>query len=292
MKKIVLSVNNLKKYYGKSRGIDDVSFSLSSGEVLGFIGPNGSGKSTTIKAVLDLVKPDNGNVKIFDKDITKSFTDIMQFVGYLPSEVSAYENMTAKGFLNYAASFYEIDYKENITSLANRLNLDLTKPIKEMSLGNRKKVGIINALFHEPKLIILDEPTNGLDPLVQLELIKILNELKNKGCAILFSSHILNDVQSICDRIMIIKEGKIVTIMDKKNLKQAYKKVYIDSNRPLDVKYFNLEGIKELNMEEKKADFLFAGNINELVKRLNTLDLQNLTISEPSLEELFLHFYF
>ncbi len=291
MKKVILEVSNLKKYYGKQIGIEDVSFKLSTEEILGFIGPNGSGKSTTIKTILDLLKSDHGIVKIFGKEIHSSFTDIMQFVGYLPSEISSYENLTVEKFLLYAASFYEIDYIDNIYLLAKRLELDLNRKIKDLSLGNKRKVGLINALFHDPKLIILDEPTNGLDPAIQKELLNIIKERKDKGCAILFSSHNLNDIQALCDRVMIIKEGKIVSILEKKELKQSHKRFSIESNKTIENKHLLLPGIKDLHIEDKQATFLFAGDISELVKRLTYLELTNLMVSEPTLNELLLHYY-
>ncbi len=291
MANILLEVKNLKKLYNNEVGIHDISFTINASEVIGFIGPNGSGKTTTIKTILKLLNKDSGKVLFFGKNIDKNFTDIMEFVGYLPSDEVAYENMTAASFLNYSASFYQIDYKDNIISLATRLNLDLNKKIKEMSLGNKKKVGLINALFHEPKVIILDEPTAGLDPLIQIELYKIIKEFKERGSSILLSSHNLNEVQNHCDHILIIKDGLIVQNFTPKEIKNSHKKVTLITKEKIDLKSLNIPEIKNLVANEDRIEFLFAGSANILLKKLNNLSIIDLTIENPSLEELFVHYY-
>lgn len=291
MPNIVIDVKNLTKYYGKSKGCEDVNFSLYSGEILGFIGPNGSGKSTTIKSIINLIHPSSGDIKIFNKPLVKNYSEIMHFIGYLPGEPSLYENMTARTFLQYSNSFYEIDYTENISKLSARLNLNLNQKISEMSLGNKKKVGIVNALFHEPKIILLDEPTNGLDPLVQLEFQKILKEEKKKGNAILFSSHVLSDVQNICDRVLIIKDGTLVKNIKVDEIKNAHKRIHIEATKTIEKKSLSFEGVKELELDETKASFLYVGDPQLLLKKLNALDLVDISILNPSLEELFIHYY-
>lgn len=291
MANILLEVKNLSKHYSNKKGIDDISFTLSEGEILGFIGPNGAGKSTTIKTIIKLLKKDSGTISFFGRSLDKNFENIMQFVGYLPSDEVAYENMTAKAFLKFAASFYEIDYSDNIISLANRLDLNLNQRIKEMSLGNKKKVGLIGAVFHEPKIIILDEPTSGLDPLAQLEFIKILKEFKGKGCGIFLSSHVLSEVQNLCDNILIIKKGVIIKQLVISELANTHKKVFLTLDKEIDKNKVAIPNIKNLEVEGKKVSFLYVGDVSQLIKKLNAFEIVDITIENPSLEELFLHYY-
>ena len=186
----VIEINNLSKYYGKSRGIEDVSFKVEEGEIFGFIGPNGAGKSTTIRTLLSLIYPSSGSATIFGKDCIKFAPEIAKEIGYLPSEVFYYDKMKVMDLLNYSASFYKKDCSKRIKYLAEVMDLDLKKKIEDLSFGNKKKVGIVQALLHEPKLIILDEPTSGLDPLMQQKFFALLLEENKKGATILLSSHI------------------------------------------------------------------------------------------------------
>lgn len=291
MNNLLLEVKNLCKLYSNKKGITDVSFELHDSEIVGFIGPNGAGKSTTLKTIVDLIKKDSGEIKYFNRPLDKNFVEIMQFVGYMSSDDVAYENMTAKSFLKYAASFYEIDYFENAIALAKRLDLNLNQKIREMSLGNKKKVGIVSALFHEPKVILLDEPSSGLDPLCQLEFLKILKECQKKGAAILFSSHVLSEVQTICDRIIIIKNGKVIKELNISELTNTHKKIFIELRNRIDERQVKIPNMKDLTIEGTKANFLYVGDINVLIKKLNGLDLVDVTILNPTLEELFLHYY-
>ncbi len=291
MPKAVLEIKKLKKSYSKTIAVNDLSLTVNEGEIIGLIGPNGAGKSTTIKCALGLLNKDEGEIKFFGRDITKEFEKIMTFVGYVPSENSMYENMKVIDFFRYSNSFYEVDFYPNILTLSQRLDLDLQKKIGDLSLGNKRKVSIINALFHEPQIIIFDEPTNGLDPLSRLEFEKILKEEKKKGTAILYSSHNLNEVQNLCDNVLIIKNGELIPDVDASALKNAHKKIVLESNKQLEKKYFNIEGIKNLEIEQFKATFLYAGNMANLIHKLDSLDLSDLQIENPNLEEVFLHYY-
>jgi ABC-2 type transport system ATP-binding protein len=200
----IIEIKNLKKYYGRSRGIEDVSFTVEEGEIFGFIGPNGAGKSTTIRTLLALIFPTSGSATIFGKDCIRYAKEIAMDVGYLPSEVFYYDNMRVIDLLKYSASFYGKDCGKRIKELAGALGLDLRKKIDDLSFGNKKKVGIVQGLIHEPKLIILDEPSIGLDPLMQRTFFDLLGEENKKGATILFSSHILSEVQKLCGRVAII----------------------------------------------------------------------------------------
>ncbi len=220
----VVDIKNLTKTYKKNRGIKNLTFSIEEGEIFGFIGPNGAGKSTTIRTLLNFIYPTSGSATIFGKDIIKDSKEIRQNVGYLPSEVHYYDDMKVIDLLKYSAGFYKKFNSKRMTELAERLDLDLNRKIEDLSFGNRKKVGIIQALLHEPKLLILDEPTGGLDPLMQNTFFELLAEERKKGTTIFFSSHILSEVQKMCDRVAIIKEGELVKVetienLTKKNLK-------------------------------------------------------------------------
>ncbi|WP_338448074.1 ABC transporter ATP-binding protein [Niallia oryzisoli] len=288
----VIEINNLTKTYGKARGITDVSFTVEEGEIFGFIGPNGAGKSTTIRTLLSLIYPTSGSAKIFGKDCVKYGPEIKKQIGYLPSEVFYYDNMKVIDLLKYSASFYKKDCSLRIKELAEIMDLDLTKKIDDLSLGNKKKVGIVQGLLHEPKLIILDEPTSGLDPLMQQKFFDLLEEENKKGATILFSSHILTEVQRLCNRVAIIKEGKIVTVEKIKTLQENnYKKFKIETKTILNKQYFQLDGVTKLEVEGTTVSFLFKGDINTVLKRIAEIDVANLWIEEPDLEEIFLHFY-
>jgi ABC-2 type transport system ATP-binding protein len=288
----VIELKNLTKTYGKSRGIVDVSFDVEEGEIFGFIGPNGAGKSTTIRTMLSLIYPTSGTATIFGKDAVKFSPEIKKEIGYLPSEVFYYDNMRVIDLLNYSASFYKKDCSKRIKELAEIMNLDLKKKIDDLSFGNKKKVGIVQGLLHEPKLIILDEPTSGLDPLMQQKFFDLLKEENKKGATILFSSHILSEVQKLCDRVAIIKEGKIIQVEKISTLKENnYKKIKVDMKTPIDGRYFDIPGVTNLEVKEDVISFIFRGNINLIMKKLAQIELDNVWIEEPDLEEIFMHYY-
>jgi ABC-2 type transport system ATP-binding protein len=288
----IIEINNLTKTYGKARGISDISFNVEEGEIFGFIGPNGAGKSTTIRTLLSLIYPTSGSATIFGKDCIQYAPEIKKEIGYLPSEVFYYENMKVKDLLNYSASFYKKDCSKRIKDLAEIMDLDLNKKIDDLSLGNKKKVGIVQGLLHEPKLIILDEPTSGLDPLMQQKFFELLEKENKKGATILFSSHILSEVQRLCNRVAIIKEGKIVTVEKISTLQEnTYKKFKIETKLPVDLDYFQANGVNKLEVKENVTSFLFRGNMNEILKKITTLEITNLWIEEPDLEEIFMHYY-
>ncbi|MCK5794607.1 MAG: ABC transporter ATP-binding protein, partial [Anaerolineales bacterium] len=260
----IIEVNNLTKYYGKARGIVDVSFDVEEGEIFGFIGPNGAGKSTTIRLFLSLIYPTSGDAKIFGKDAIKYGPEIRQEIGYLPSEVFYYEGMKVLELLKYSASFYKKDCTKRLYELSELMELDLKRRIDDLSYGNKKKVGIVQGLLHSPKLIVLDEPTAGLDPLMQQNFFNLIREEHQRGATVFFSSHILGEVQRLCNRVAIIKEGKIINIQDIKSLQHDnYKKIRIEAAN-LDEKTFSFEGISNLQRENGVLSFLYRGDINQV----------------------------
>lgn len=288
----VIEIKNLTKYYGKSRGIEDVSFNVEEGEIFGFIGPNGAGKSTTIRTLLALIYPTSGSATIFGKDCIKFAPEIAREVGYLPSEVFYYDKMKVIDLLQYAASFYQKDCRKRISELAEIMDLDLKKKIDDLSFGNKKKVGIVQGLLHEPRLIILDEPTSGLDPLIQQKFFDLLREENQKGVTILLSSHVLSEVQRLCSRVAIIKDGTIIKLEKMSDLTENnYKKFKMEMKEEIRAEYFELAGINNLAIEGRKVSFLFKGNINSILKKLAEVEILNIWIEEPSLEEVFIHYY-
>lgn len=292
----VIETKKLTKYYGRERGIIDLDMIVEEGEIFGFIGPNGAGKSTTIRTILSIIHPSSGSATIFGKDVTRFGPEIRQQIGYLPSEVYYYDNMRAIELLRYSASFYnkpKAETEKRIKDLADLLNLDLHKKIENLSYGNKKKVGIIQGLLHEPKLIILDEPTGGLDPLIQQKFFGLIREENKRGATVLFSSHILGEVQRLCSRVGIIKDGKIIKVENIKDLLQnSTKRFKINTLKPIDKKVFaSIKGVSELAQEDKEINFLYRGHLDEVTKVLAKLDLTNLEVTEPDLEEIFLHYY-
>ncbi|MGG7617833.1 ATP-binding cassette domain-containing protein [Bacillus coreaensis] len=288
----VIESNQLTKMYGKARGISNVSFSVKEGEIFGFIGPNGAGKSTTIRTLLALIYPTSGSATIFGKDCIKYAPEIKKEIGYLPSEVFYYDNMKVIDLLKYSASFYKKDCTKRIRELAEALNLDASKKIDDLSLGNKKKVGIVQGLLHEPKLIILDEPTSGLDPLMQQKFFELLREENKKGATILFSSHILSEVQKLCDRVAIIKEGEIVKVETMSALTEnSYKKFRLEVVNQVTTEVFQLDGVTDIKVKEKTVSFIYKGNINAIISKIAEIPLKNLWVEEPTLEEIFMHYY-
>ncbi len=287
----VIEFNNLTKYYGDVKGCQNVNFNVKEGEIFGFIGPNGAGKSTTIRTMLSLIYPTSGSISIFGKDAIDEGHDVRKDIGYLPSEIFYYDKMKVIDLLNYSASFYEHDCTEKIQELAEIMELDLERKIQDLSYGNKKKVGIVQGLLHSPKLIILDEPTSGLDPLMQQKFFNLISEENKKGATVFFSSHILGEVQQLCDRVAIIKDGEIVKIQDVKDLKTDNYKKFKISGVNLNHGKFGIDGVSKLVESEEEVSFFFKGDINDIVKILGTLKLKDVIIEEPTLEEIFMHYY-
>ncbi|WOO88041.1 ABC transporter ATP-binding protein [Mollicutes bacterium LVI A0039] len=288
----IIEIKDLTKSYGKNRGVESVTLNIEEGEIFGFIGPNGAGKSTLIRTLLGLQKPTSGTATIFGHDISEFSKLIASDVGYLPSEVFYYDGMKVKDLLKYSASFYNQDCSGRITELATRLDLDLNRKIQDLSYGNRKKVGIVQALLHSPKLLILDEPTGGLDPLMQQTFFEILKEENDRGVTIFLSSHILSEVQRMCERVAIIKEGNIIQVNNvKETSDDNYKKCHIEVANGEQLTISELAGVTNFKNEEGKVSFIYKGDINEIIKHLSTYNLKDLSIEEPSLEEIFIHFY-
>ena len=294
MSEQAIVLNELTKHYGKHRGINNLSFSVNQGEFFGFIGPNGAGKSTTIRTLMGLIRPTGGSASIFDLDCHSKASVIARDVGYLPSENSYYENMKVRELLQYTADLYGMDCKTKMKELADRLNLDLSRKIADLSLGNKKKVGIVSAIMTSPKLIIMDEPTSGLDPLIQQAFYDILKEENSRGATVFFSSHVLSEVQKLCDRVAILKEGQLIGIQSIKDLRESgYKKVSLRAKEAIPRDFFDLSGIANYaeTADKTSVSFMYNGNITAIIDKLHLLHLDDVLLEEPSLEEIFMHYY-
>ena len=288
----IINLTDLTKMYGTSRGITDVNLQVVEGEIFGFIGPNGAGKSTTIRTMLNFIHPTKGEARIFGLNCFSESEKIKQSVGYLPSEVHYYDDMKIRDLLKYSSGFYKKDCSKRIKELCEALELNTDKKLEELSFGNKKKVGIVQALLHEPKLLILDEPTSGLDPLMQNRFFEILKEENKKGATLFFSSHILTEVQRMCDRVAIIKDGQILKVESIDNLRASnYKKVKIEFDKPDNEAFRGFPGVVNLISYENNVEFLYSGLIDNIVKKLYEYTVINLGIEEPQLEEVFMHYY-
>jgi len=287
----VIETFGLTKYYGKNLGIEDVSLTVEEGEVFGFIGPNGAGKSTTIRLLLSLIYPTKGSAKIFGKDCIKYGHEVRQEIGYLPSEVFYYDKMKVGDLLKYSASFYVKDSRDRMLELAEIMELDLERRIEELSFGNKKKVGIVQGLMHKPKLIMLDEPTSGLDPLMQHRFFDLISEENKRGATVFFSSHILSEVQRLCSRVAIIREGSIVRTEGIKTLRsENYKKVYI-RDKNINEKIFDIDGVSNIRKSADEIRFFYKGDINTVLDIIRDIKVEDILIEEPTLEEIFIHYY-
>lgn len=284
----VIKTAKLTKYYGKARGIMGLDLTVSEGEFFGFIGPNGTGKSTTIRTMLGLIAPTCGNATIFGKDVTKDKVSILRDIGYLPSEALFYQGMKVKDVLKLSADLRKRDCKAESKLLCERLRLDTSRKIDELSFGNRKKVAIVCALQHKPELLVLDEPTSGLDPLMQKEFFDILRERNKAGATIFLSSHILSEIQRNCTRAAIIRDGRIIACDSVDALsKTSAKRVTVHGIIDLE----HLNGIRDRKDTEDSVSFLYSGDISSLLCTLSSGQVNDLTITEPDLEEVFLHYY-
>ena len=294
MNEAIIDITDLTKFYGKVRGIEDLSLKIGEGEIFGFIGPNGAGKSTTIRILMNLIFPTGGSARIMGMDVVSETKKIKTQVGYIPSDASAYSYMDVFEFLSYCIRFYRVQNGEmRIRELSGLFELDLKRKIADLSMGNRKKVSIVQSLLHNPKILILDEPTTGLDPLMQSVFFELLRTENMKGMTILFSSHILSEVQMLCKRVAIIKGGKIIQVEDIETLrKKQLKKVYIESGEIIKMENFSIPGIeKVITGPGNIISFMYLGNMKELIGMLSGKNIINLMIEEPSLEEIFMHYY-
>lgn len=268
-----IEIKNLTKYYGKNKGVENLSLTVEEGDIFGFLGPNGAGKSTTIRSMLGLAKFQKGEILLLGKDIRQNQVELLRQIGYMPSEAWFYPEMRVKDVIRYAAQMRGLDCSEEAQMLCERLQLDVGKKVEELSLGNRKKVSIVCAMQHRPSLFIFDEPTSGLDPLMQAEFFKLVMEYNAKGTTCFLSSHVLSEIKKYCRHAAIIREGELIRVDTVENLTKTHAK--------------HVRVVKDGTEE----DFIYRGNVNDLLQSLAGFEISDIVIEEPELEEIFMHFY-
>lgn len=268
-----MEITNLTKNYGKHRGIEGVSFQVEKGEIFGFLGPNGAGKSTTIRSILGLIHCKEGSIRVCGQDAIKNREKVLRHIGYMPSEAWFYQGMTIREILKIAADVRKMDCTREAEKLCERLQLDTRRKISELSLGNRKKVSIVCAMQHQPELFIFDEPTSGLDPLMQNQFFSLIKEYVEQGATCMLSTHVLSEVRNYCDRVAIMKEGKLIVT---------------DT-----VEHLLASRTKRIKMvrDGEKLDYLYQDDLNLLYRELEGHDITDILIEEPSIEEVFMHYY-
>jgi len=288
----VISVEKLTKYYGQTLGVKKINFSIPPGEIFGFLGPNGAGKTTTIRMLLDLLRPSGGKIVIFGKAVRENSLEIRRRCGYLPGDFSAYTQLSGREYLNLAARLRNVipqregDLLEHF-GLAEK---NLAQKIKHFSHGNLQKLGIIQAFFHWPELVILDEPTLGLDPLMQEAFYELLKDYRQSGGTVFFSSHNLPEVEKVCQRVAIIRKGELVALETLENLKQKrFRKLKLILKEPRE--NLQLPGAQLLNQIGSEYTFLVKSDLETLLRRLAELPVSDIVFPEPDLEEVFLAYY-
>lgn len=290
-----IETSGLTKYYGDSPGIIDLDLDVKVGEVFGFLGPNGAGKSTTIRTLLNFLFATEGSGTVLGLDIVKDSIEIRRRTGYLPGDLAMYEAMTAREFLIYFANLRKVDATTEMDRLADRFDLDLDRKIKDYSTGNRQKVGVVNAFMHRPELYILDEPTAGLDPLMQQEFQELIAEVKADGATVFLSSHILPEVDRIADRVGIVRESRLIAVDSLESFKaQAHQSVTIQFTTPVDASSFALlpsVASADTRNNGTVVALTVKGDIDAVVKKAATLDVISISTRADELEEVFLSYY-
>ncbi len=293
MTKPIIEARGLTKFYGKHRGILDLDFEVGEGEVFGYLGPNGAGKTTTIRTLLDLIRPTDGEAKIFGRDVRVEGEGIRKDIGYLPGELALFGDMTGEDTLKYLGNVKKgVDW-DYVRELAERLEADLNQEVSDLSSGNKQKLGLIQAFMSKPRLLILDEPTNGLDPLMQQEFFHLIDEARENAQTVFVSSHILPVVERICDRVGIIRQGELVAVEEIEDLKEGtLRSLEIQfAERPPEDRFLNLPGVEEVSFEDSRLRCKVIGKLDDLIKEAARYEVINFISHEPNLEEIFLKYY-
>ncbi len=292
MKKPVMKIKNLTKKYGSLTAVDNLTLEVYQGEIFGFLGPNGAGKTTTIRVCLDLLNKNAGEIKMFGLDFHSDSSEIRRRTGYLPGDFGLIPDLKVKSFLKYLLGLSNCKSDKKMKDLAERLDLDLTRKTQELSKGNRQKVGVLQAFMADQDLIILDEPTGGLDPLIQQEFYKVLDEAQAEGKTIFMSSHTLAEVEAVCDRVAIIREGKLQMLEKISKLQDMTgKELEVEFREPVSAKEFELPGVTNIQIEDNKLTLTITENIDDVIKRVADHKILNMNLKTYSLEQLFLKYY-
>lgn len=287
----MIEINGITKDYGNNKGVFDVSFSVEKGEVLGFLGPNGSGKTTTIRQLMGFIKPDQGTVSIMGMDCFQESSKVQEVLGYLPGEIAFMDEMTGNDFLRFIAKMKNMKDLSRMQELMNFLELDASGKMKRMSKGMKQKIGLVIAFMQDTPILILDEPTSGLDPLMQNKFVELIQQAKKEGKTILMSSHMFEEVENTCDRVVMIKDGKIVASKTMEDLKHNRYKHY-------EIRFYQeddaIQFIKKYENGQRDGcvvTLTIKGHTNQLIQDLSHYDIDDLSVRPQSLEELFLHYY-
>lgn len=288
----VIATQNLTKYYGKHVGIKNVTLNIDAGEIFGFAGPNGAGKSTLIKTLLNFLYPSSGKAEILGLDIASQSAEIKRFTGYVPADVRYSGYLSAEELLRYTLAFHGIEDKKYMFELAETFKLDLKKQIRKLSTGNKKKVAILAAMIHSPKLMIMDEPTGGLDPLMKNIFFDIIQKKKQGGMCVFLSGHNLNEIQEYCDRVALIREGEIIDIKDihQAAIGERIKKVVLRC-KDIPLGLLKSLGGESLKISGENIIFDYSGDISQLLRIISQYKIKDISISEPNLEHLFMQYY-
>ncbi len=288
---VAIDVDGLTKDFGETRAIDDLRFQVKEGEIFGYLGPNGAGKTTTLRTLLGFLKPTAGTATVLGADIhdESALLEAKHDIGFLPGDLSFDESVTGRTFLEYQTALKGDSRMDDMLDL---FDPPLDRKIREYSSGNRQMLGIIQTFMHDPDLVIMDEPTGGLDPLMQERLNTFLRAEREAGVTIIFSSHILAEVRRVCDRVGIIRQGEIVALETIESLlHKGGKRVRIHTQEPVEMGAFDIEGVIDVEHVGEEVHFTFTGDYDRLLDRLDEYTLIDLEIEEPPLEEVFMHFY-
>ena len=293
MADIVIRTARLSKNYGRRLGIADVDMEVFAGEVFGYLGPNGAGKTTTIRVLMDFLRADKGTAEIFGLDVREDGVDIRRRVGFLPGEVHLYENLNGRDYLRFFANLRSGIAWPYVEELSSRLNCPLSQPIHSLSQGNKRKIGLIQVFMHKPELLILDEPTGGLDPIVQHEFYRLIHEARNGGQTVFFSSHNLPEVERVCDRVAIIRQGRIVATESIENLKtRSLRNLEIHFGEEIDGRAFEaVAGLEITALDKRSLKGRMKGEMDALLKTAARFKISDFRSQEPDLEEIFLAYY-
>ena len=289
---VVIETEQLTKFYGKARGISDISLSIQEGEVFGFLGPNGSGKTTTIRILLDFIRASSGRARVFDMDAHADAPRIKSRLGYLPAEYGMYEKMKAADYLRFLGSVRGNKKPRLQRRLVEMLGLDVSRRIKSLSHGTRQKLAVVQAFMHDPELLILDEPTSGLDPLIQQRFYELILEVKERGRTVFFSSHVLSEVEKVCDRVGILKEGRLLALHEIADLKKVrLKTIKVTFERELDESIFRLEGVRKIEKNARTVRLWVDANITGILGAISKHPVDNISCQDARLEDIFLEYY-
>ena len=293
MANTVIRTEHLSKNYGRRLGIADVDMEVFAGEVFGYLGPNGAGKTTTIRVLMDFLRADKGTAEIFGLDVRKSSVAIRRRIGFLPGEVHLYENLNCRDYLRFFAHLRAGIAWPYVEELASRLNCPLSQPIHSLSQGNKRKIGLIQVFMHKPDLLILDEPTSGLDPIVQHEFYRLINEARNRGQTVFFSSHNLPEVERVCDRVAIIRQGRIAATESIENLKtRSLRNLEIHFGEDINGRAFEaIAGLEIIALDKRSLKGRMKGEMDTLLKMTARFKISDFRSQEPDLEEIFLAYY-